>query len=81
MHILYVPNTPGVTGRVSSPYCHHCPLWYERSIRTKSSLMFPDFLENPWLRDFPGGPVVDSSLPMQGAQVPSLVELDPACCN
>ena len=30
------------------------------------------------MEDFPGGPVADSALPMQGAQVQSLVrELDP----
>ena len=34
-------------------------------------------------RDFPGGPLAkDSELPMQGAQVQSLVrELDLTCCN
>ena len=33
-------------------------------------------------RDFPGGPVVKTLLPMQGVQVSSLVrELDPACYN
>ena len=32
--------------------------------------------------DFLGGPVVKTVLPVQGAQVRSLVrELDPACCN
>ena len=32
--------------------------------------------------DFCGGPVADSVLPMQEAQVWSLVrKLDPACCN
>ena len=33
-------------------------------------------------RNFPGGPVAEIPLPMQGAQVPSLVrDLDPTCCN
>ena len=33
-------------------------------------------------RDFPGGPVVKTTLPMQGARVRSLVrELDPTCHN
>ena len=33
-------------------------------------------------REFPGGPVADSTLPMQGAWVQSLVmELDPTCLN
>ena len=32
--------------------------------------------------DFPGGPLADSTLPMQGAWVWSLAgELDPTCCN
>ena len=33
-------------------------------------------------QDFPGGPVAKTLLPMQGAQVPSLVrELGPTCLN
>ena len=33
-------------------------------------------------RDFPGGPVTKTVLPMQGAWVPPLVrEVDPTCCN
>ena len=34
------------------------------------------------MQDFLGGPVAKIALPMQGAQVWSLVrELDPICCN
>ena len=33
-------------------------------------------------REFPGGPVAKTVLPVQRAQVQSLVEeLDPTCCN
>ena len=40
------------------------------------------FQNSPGLQDFPGGPVTDSTLPMQGAGVPFLVrELDPTCRN
>ena len=41
-----------------------------------------DCNERLCFKDFPGGPVADSTIPMQGAQVQFLVrELDPACCN
>ena len=34
------------------------------------------------MRDIPGGPVAKTVLPIEGAQVQSLVrELDPTCCN
>ena len=39
-------------------------------------------IRNQWEGNFPGGPVADSPLPLQGAQVRSLVrELDPARHN
>ena len=39
-------------------------------------------MQKYFFRDFPGGPVVDSMLPMQEAQVPSLIkELDPTGHN
>ena len=53
-------------------WCSHYGKWYEGSSKNKN-------------RNFPGGPVVktpDSTLPMQGAQVRSLVgELDPTLRN
>lgn len=44
VHLPYSPNSPGVTGRANLPCCHHCYLWYERSIRIK--LVTSDA---PWL--------------------------------
>lgn len=44
VHLPYIPNSPGVTGRANLPRCHHCYLWYERSIRIK--LVTSDA---PWL--------------------------------
>ena len=39
-------------------------------------------IRNQWEGNFPGGPVADSPLPLQGAQVRSLVrELDPVWHN
>lgn len=33
-------------------------------------------------KDFPGGPVARTVIPMQGVRAPLLVkELDPTCCN
>ena len=55
MHIPYMPTSPGMTGRVNYPCCHRCHLWYERSVGTESSLMFPGFLElRPLKKPWPG---------------------------
>ena len=42
----------------------------------------PEVSINRWMdRNFPGGPVANSILPLQGTRVQSLVvELDPTCC-
>ena len=44
------------------------------------SLIIREMQIKTTMRDFPGGPVGKTALPMQGAQVQSLVgELDPTC--
>ena len=75
-HIFFsnplVPQ-PGIESRpVKMPSSNY---WTAREL--------PRILHLKWPRwDFLGGPVVKTVLPVQGAQVRSLVrELDPACCN
>ena len=84
-------------GRGAVPSRLPCEIEEDHIIRTfMSGLFFLLSLVNPhtqkttkanpmqkyFFRDFPGGPVVDSMLPMQEAQVPSLIkELDPTGHN